>query len=285
MISVQDSPGFCLAMAQIIPTLLVAVFVADRTLSLAPTAREVENAAEQERDRAEREKMYITMREQSEARRSRSIGALTSAIEKRQELAGEGAGLIEDRNEVRNQLTEISPDSPAEEKQRRWLARADSAIKQADMWIAQADTDIDTRKDLIHEEETLLSEITRVEHKLAQQKLHSTTDRSRSRIQGWYKYILGLLVLVGLIGEVFALLGGLHWAPNGYIVPVFVSTLAVILMLGLMAQSAWLRIGPELVIKDDTEMGTSADIKGTLIIATITSAAVVLLCLAVAGSP
>jgi hypothetical protein len=285
VISAQDSPGFCLAMAQIIPTLLVAVFVADRTLSLAPTAREVESAAEQERDRAEREKMYITMREQSEARRSRSIGALTSAIDKRQELAGERAGLIEDRNEVRNQLTEISPDSPTEEKQRGWLARADSAIEQTDMWIAQADTDIDTRKGLINEEEALLSEITRVEHKLAQQKLHPATDRSRPRIQGWYKYILGLLVLVGLIGEVFALLGGLHWAPNGYTVPIFVSTLAVILMLGLMAQSAWLRIGPELVIKDDTELGTSADIKGTLVIATITSVALVLLCLAVAGSP
>jgi hypothetical protein len=273
MISAQDAPGFCLAMAQIIPTLLVAVFVADRTLSLAPTGENVEEAAERKRDQAERERRQIEIRERLTTQHSKAISRLKTQTNLRQQMVDNKAGLIERRN----QLVEASPGDPAEDKMHGLLLELDSAIERADELIAELNAEIDVSSDRIDGIKVRLDENSQVPEEAER---HAAP---KSRIQGWYKYSLGIQVLAGLVGESFALLGALHWPQSDYEGPVFASTLAVIWILGLMAQNAWLRIGPEFGIRDGSELGSSTAIKGTLAIAIIMAISMVLLGVAVSG--
>jgi hypothetical protein len=66
-------------------------------------------------------------------------------------------------------------------------------------------------------------------------------------IDKWYKTMLGLVLFDGLIGESAALLGAVGFHMAGYSLPTLTYTAAacILLMLGLMAQAAWLRFRPQ----------------------------------------
>jgi len=280
MLSGHDAPGFCLAMAQIIPTLLVAVFVAERTLSIAPTAEDVERSKkreEQDRETArrnvEREEIYSKLQKYAISQRSQLIEMLKDAMDERQRLKERRKDFVNGRD----RLTGLPANDPLEEEARTLLPDIEFAVEQLDRWIADADVSIEELKTMIAGQGKQVSEIYKVNKELAQESGSVTTPFNRgSLLQGWYKYTLGLEVLVGLIGESFALLGGLQWIAS-YRVSIFLSSLAVLLILGLMAQNAWLRLGPELTIKDIGKLGKNTDQKGMLAISIITAIASILL--------
>jgi hypothetical protein len=192
--------------------------------------------------------------------RDGSIRRLAHVTQQRADVIGQRA----DRMEDRAQLQARSSAGTVDEETSKQLAKVDDAINQADGRLEEIDAFIVSENELM--------------------ALLNRQMRERATlIQRWYKYSLGILVIVGLYGEIWALVGGLRLWPDSYQIPVFMSTLAILWMLCLMAQGAWLRIGPEFSIKTDGKPGKSTGVAGTLTIATIAVVGMILLSFAVYG--
>jgi hypothetical protein len=87
------------------------------------------------------------------------------------------------------------------------------------------------------------AELDRLEHERTEQE----ASADYPLLDAWYERMLVLVLSDGLVGESAALLGALRLQLRGHqIVAIFatVAAGAILLMLGLMAQAAWLRFRP-----------------------------------------
>lgn len=193
MISPGDAQNFCLVAAQVIPTLLIAHFLAERNLPpmLPPRWR------------------------------TRLAGAAEQAAQARQNIT---AG----RDRIARARAQL-------ERQRRWRRITGRAARHREQLAA------------LDEVSAMLDAQSAEFDRLERERTEQEASADYPLLDAWYKRMLVLVLSDGLVGESAALLGALRLQLRGHqIAAVFatVAACAILLMLGLMAQAAWLRFRP-----------------------------------------